>query len=185
MDKNTSEDSLSCKKYRPLHEYTYLQQFIDNVPYIIMIILGAFILSIGLELSIWGWVAAGVFVLYGVVGAFWIIVFVCPYCHYYDSRACPCGYGLIAAKLRSKKDGDRFIEKFKKHIGVIVPLWIIPILVGGITIIFNFYWEMLVLVMAFALNSFIILPLISRKYGCAHCPQRDACLWMGRRGRQK
>jgi hypothetical protein len=183
MDKNTSEDSLSCKKYRPWHEYTNLQQFIDNVPYIIMIILGAFILSIGLELSIWGWVAAGAFVLYGVIGAFWIIVFVCPFCRYYDSRACPCGYGLIAAKLRSKKDGDRFIEKFKKHIGVIVPLWIIPIIIGGITLTYNFYWEMLVLLIAFALNSFIILPLISRKYGCAHCPQRDACPWMGRRGK--
>jgi hypothetical protein len=40
-------------------------------------------------------------------------------------------------------------------------------------------------VIAFALNSFIILPLISRKYGCAHCPQRDECPWMSRGERHK
>jgi len=185
MDKQSFINEISCEKYRPFHEYSYTQQFIDNVPYIVMIILGVIILFFSFEMSMLGWIAAGAFVLYGVVGAFWIIIFVCPYCHYYNQRACPCGYGLIAAKLRVQKDGDLFMKKFKKHIGVIVPLWIIPIIIGGITLTYNFYWEMLILLIAFAVNSFIILPLISRKYGCAHCPQRDECPWMGRRGRQK
>ena len=70
------------------------------------------------------------------------------------------------------------MEKFRKYIPVIIPLWVIPVLFGGVIVIVDFYWEMLVLLIAFATNSFVLLPLISTKYGCAHCPQRDTCPWM-------
>jgi hypothetical protein len=179
MGGDTSKDSISCEKYRPIHEYSHLQEFIDNLPYIIMIVSGAIILFIGLEMSVYGWIALGLFILYGIVGALWIIIFVCPYCHYYNTRTCPCGYGQIAAKLLSKKDGNLFIEKFKKHIPIIVPLWVIPVLAGGIFLILAFSLWMLALIIIFAIDSFIILPLISRRYGCAHCPQKDTCPWMG------
>jgi len=180
---NNKINKIICKKYRPKQEYSHFQEFIDNLPYIIMTFLGAVILLLGLGMSIWGWIASGIYIIYGIVGAFWIIIFVCPYCNYYGTRSCPCGYGQIAEKLRPKKDEDRFMEKFKKHIPVIIPLWFIPIIAGGIFIIINFYWWILVLVILFAINSFIILPLLSRKYGCAHCPQRETCPWMGRRDR--
>lgn len=178
MDGETKDD-ISCKKYRTPHEYSNLQTFIDNLPYIMMVILGAVIFITGLKMSVLGWTAFVLFILYGIVGAFWIIVFVCPYCHYYDTRACPCGYGQIAGKLLPKKDGDLFMEKFKKHIFVLIPLWIIPILAGLLFLISSFSWLMLALIIVFAIDSFIILPLISRRYGCAHCPQKDTCPWMG------
>jgi len=178
---DSDKKDISCEKHQLIHEYSHLQEFIDNLPYMIMIFLGAVIFFVGIATSFWGFVTAGLYILYGVVGAFWIIIFVCPYCHYFDTRLCPCGYGRIAAKLRTRKGDNLFIEKFKKNIPVIVPLWIAPIVAGGTFLILNFSLRMLTLIVLFAINSFIILPLISRKYGCAHCPQRDTCPWMRRK----
>ena len=168
----------SCHKARPEQNYTHVQEIIDNLPYIFMMILGALVFIFGPEASTANWLFAGLYVLYGIAGALWIIIFVCPYCHYYDTRACPCGYGQISAKLCDVRDQSRFIEKFKKHIPVIIPLWIIPMVAGIIFIFQNFSLFLLLLVVLFAIDAFLILPLVSRKYGCAHCPQKDTCPWM-------
>ena len=176
-----AESDISCEKSQDIQEYSHLHELIDNLPYMIMTILGAviFFTSVG---SLWRLITAGLYVLYGIAGAFWIVVFVCPYCHYYDTRLCPCGYGKIAAKLRPKKSDTLFTQKYKRHIPVIVPLWIAPVIAGGISLILNFSLWMLALIVLFAVNSFIVLPLLSRKYGCAHCPQKDKCPWMRQKG---
>jgi hypothetical protein len=93
---------------------------------------------------------------------------------------CPCGYGQISAKLRKVRDQSRFIEKFKKHIPVIVPLWIIPVVAGIIFLFKNFSLSLLLLVVLFAIDAYLVLPLLSRKYGCAHCPQKNTCPWMSK-----
>jgi hypothetical protein len=173
------QDNISCKKYRPEIEYSHLHEIIDNIPYFAMTILGSVILLVALEFSTWGWIFGALFILYGVMGTIWFIVFICPYCHFFDTRACPCGYGQIAAKIRPIRDGERFNEKFKRHIPIIVPLWIIPLLVGGINLFSKFSTWMMILIVIFIINSYVFLPLISRKYGCAHCPQKDTCPWMG------
>ncbi|MGA1793404.1 MAG: hypothetical protein ACMUHM_05590, partial [Thermoplasmatota archaeon] len=100
------------------------------------------------------------------------------YCHFFDTRACPCGYGQIAVGIRQKRDGNRFNEKFKKHIPVIVPLWVIPPVAATIFLITDFSFLILAILVLFCIDSYVILPLISRKYGCAHCPQKDTCPWM-------
>jgi hypothetical protein len=176
--KSNIKDNTKCKKYRPQHQYTHTQEFIDNLPYIIMTILGAIILILGFKFSLLGILAALIFIIYSIIGTFSIIIFVCPYCRYYDTRACPCGYGQIAAKLVPEEPQDRFIEKFRSYIPFIVPIWIIPFIMGLIFLYIEFSWLMLILVIIFILDSFIILPLVSRKYGCAHCPQKDSCPWM-------
>ena len=179
----TNNDSINkafCDNYRPKQEYTHIQELIDNIPYALMAVIGIAIQLIGLGASMWGWGAAGFYLIYSIVGAAWIIIFVCPFCQYYNTRACPCGYGKIAAKLRPKNNEDLFAEKFKKHIPVIVPLWIIPVVSGAAFLIRDFNRLMLFLVAAFIINSFIFLPLLSKKYGCAHCPQKDNCPWMTR-----
>jgi len=175
---NYKEDDISCEKHRPIREYSHTHELIDNLPYMMMILLGAVVLFAGFETSFWKWFLAGLYILYGIGGAFWIIIFVCPYCHFFDTRACPCGYGQIAAKFRSQKDGNLFMEKFKKNIPAIFPLWIVPVVAGVVFLASNFSLWMLGLIVLFAINSFIILPLVSTKYGCAHCPQRDTCPWM-------
>jgi len=169
------------KDYQPLHEYSRAQELVNNLPYVAMTVLGAAIFVVGFENPAWGWIAASAYLTYGVAGALWIIIFLCPYCPRWNTT-CPCGYGRIAAKLREKKDDGHFKEKFKKHIPVIVPLWFIPILFGAGLVVRRFSWPLLVLLVVFALDAFVVLPLFSTKHSCVSCPQRDSCPWMGRKG---
>jgi hypothetical protein len=127
----------------------------------------------------WGGLAAGLYAVYGLTGALWIMYFICPYCHFYDTRLCPCGYGQFAAKLRARQAADDFSRQFRKHIPVIVPLWFAPLIAGGFGLLRHFSWPLAVLLAVFVVNSFAILPLVSRMYGCARCPQKQTCPWMG------
>ena len=163
----------------PSPRITHVQELIDNIPYLIMLALGAAIFWISLGGGVSGGLVAALYVAYGVAGAMWIMAFVCPYCHFHGSRLCPCGYGQLAAKLRAKQDGAGFRGQFRKHIPVIVPLWFVPLIAGGIPLVRHFSWWLLALLLAFMVNSFVILPLVSRMYGCARCPQKDDCPWMG------
>jgi len=163
----------------PVPQVTRTHELLDNLPYVVMLGLGAAIFQTAVAEAAWSWLAAGVYLAYGLAGALWIMLFVCPYCHFYDTRLCPCGYGQIAAKLRAKQDGDRFRTQFRKHIPVIVPLWFVPLIPGGIAIARHFSWPLLALLVAFALDAFLILPLVSRMYGCAQCRQKDTCPWLG------
>jgi len=161
-------------------EYSHAQTLINNLPYLAMIVLGTAVLVVGFGGSVWGPIWGGVYLTYGIAGALWVMIFICPYCRYWDTRACPCGYGRIAAKLRERKAADRFNEKFKKHIPVIVPLWLIPVLTGVPLVVYSFSWLLLVLLVIFTLDAFIVLPVLSVKHGCKGCRQQDTCPWMGR-----
>lgn len=179
MDNHDVNSGRNTNEYAPSQEYSGVQQLVNNLPYVAMAILGAAVFVVGLRNSPGGWLAAGIYVVYAATGVLWVIIFICPYCHYWDTMACPCGYGRMAPKLREKKDGDRFREKFRKHIPVIVPLWFAPVLAGFYIMVRDFSWILLILLIAFAVDAFIILPLFSRKHGCAECPQKEACPWMG------
>ncbi len=152
---------------------------IDNLPYALMILCGGTVFLIAPGGPTWRWSAAIVYAVYGVVGALWIMYFVCPYCHFYDTRLCPCGYGRIAAKLRPRQETGQFARQFRRHIPVIVPLWFLPLIAAGVGLVRDFTWLLLGLTIVFAVNSFLVLPLVSRKYGCKTCPQKDGCPWMG------
>lgn len=166
------------QKAKACPEYTTKQVFIDNLPYMIMTFLGALIFIVGLKTSFWGWLLASLYIVYSIVGAFWIMLFICPYCHYYGTHGCPCGYGLISEKFRLKKDENQFRKKFKRHIPVIYPVWMIPTIASIGFLIQKFSTLVLVLLILFAIDAFIILPLVSRKVGCTNCPQKDQCPWM-------
>jgi uncharacterized membrane protein len=179
MNGKASNNQANCKNHQPLYEYSHTQELVNNIPYIAMAVLGGAIFVVGFENVTWGWIAASAYVIYSVAGAFWIMIFVCPYCERINTRNCPCGYGRIAARLREKKDIDHFKEKFKKHIPVLVPLWFIPVMVGVLFSVRSFSWTLLVLLAVFAVDAFIILPLFSKKHSCTECPQKDSCPWMG------
>ena len=162
-----------------MKEYTRTDTLVANVPYMLVILLGAMIIAFGFSFSFWAWVSAGGFILYGIVGTVWIMILVCPYCVFYATRSCPCGYGVISAKLVKKGNRNCFSEKFKRHIPVIIPLWITPVVCGSIILYKGFSWTIAVLLTAFCVNSYIILPVLSRKHSCCECPQKDDCPWMG------
>ena len=178
MNNAKPSDNISDQTMR---QYSPAQELINNIPYIIMTILGAVIFIAAFDNLVLAWLTAGAYFVYGIAGAFWIMVFVCPYCKYWNTRSCPCGYGRIAAKFRIKSTVDCFNEKFKKHIPVIVPLWFIPILAGGPVLISRFSWSLLGLLIIFSLDAFVVLPLVSIQHGCKECPQKTTCPWMKRK----
>jgi hypothetical protein len=158
--------------------YTAGQALLHNLPYIAMTVLGAAVLFRSFQGSVWAYGTGAGYVVYGALGALWIMVFVCPFCRFWDTDACPCGYGKIAARIRKRQSEDRFSEKFKKHIPVIVPLWFLPLFAAAPALIRGFTWAFVVLVVAFMVDAFVILPLLSTQHGCRDCPQRQTCPWM-------
>ena len=161
-----------------MREYSNAETAVANIPYVLMVLLGALTIAYAFSFSFYSLIGAGGYLAYGLLGAIWIMVFVCPYCHYYSTNSCPCGYGTISARIVKKGDQDCFAEKFKRHIPVIVPLWLIPVACGGIGLWLSFSWWLIALLSVFILESFVILPIVSKKHGCVECPQRDQCPWM-------
>ena len=183
MSTEAATDGAEAEHREGVREYSPVQELTHNIPYMTMTALGAAILVVGSGIAAWGLIAGGAFLAYGAAGALWLMVFVCPYCRYWNSRACPCGYGRIAARFRAKEPVECFNEKFKKHIPVIVPLWFIPVLAGVPLLIRSFSWLLVALLVIFAFDAFVVLPLVSTKHGCKECPQRDSCPWMARKGK--
>jgi hypothetical protein len=159
-----------------MREYTNAQTLVANIPYAGMVLLGTATIACGYGFS--AGALAGAYLAYGILGAIWIMIFVCPYCGYYATRGCPCGYAMLSARIVAKGNRTCFAEKFRRHIPVIVPLWLIPALCGGIAAWRAFSWWRVGLVAAFAVESWIILPLVSKKHGCVDCPQKASCPWM-------
>lgn len=162
----------------PAPTYTGVQAFVHNLPYILMTVLGAALLFLSFRGSAWAPVTAAVYLLYGLIGALWIMVFVCPFCRFWGTDSCPCGYGRIAARIRDRQPGDRFGENFKKHIPVIVPLWFLPLVPVVPALVKGFTWALVILAAAFVADAFVILPRFSTQHGCRECPQREGCPWM-------
>lgn len=159
-------------------EYSPLQTLVANLPYAAMIGIGAALIARAYGPSAWAWVGAGAYLVYGIAGALWIMTFVCPYCHYYATRGCPCGYGTLAARLVGQGTTECFARKFKRHIPVIVPLWLIPVGCGAWGLSRGYSHGLVALLATFVLTSYVLLPLTSRKHGCRDCPQKDGCPWM-------
>lgn len=185
MNEDASSNGNEINEGSPIEEYSYFQQIVSNLPYVAMTLLGGAIFVLGFVNPVWGWVCAIAYVIYSVAGAFWIIIFVCPFCERHGTMCCPCGYGRVAARLREKNDVSLFGGKFKRHIPVIVPLWFIPVLAGVVIAVLSFSWLMVILLVAFALVSFVFLPLFSKRHSCTNCPQKDSCPWMGSKADEK
>ena len=161
--------------------YSTLHTVLSNVPYALVLLLGAAILVVGFPGRAWTWPAAIGFVLYGAAGTFWLIFALCPHCPSYGQRSCPCGYGIIAARLRPKGDAAHFSRRFRQTIPPIVPLWFIPVIVAAIALVKAFALPLAILTGVFAINAFVLLPWLSRGHGCKACPQRDQCPWWTRK----
>lgn len=159
-------------------EYSPLSTVVENLPYAVMVLLGALVIAVALRPSLLTWIATSAYVAYGILGSLWIILFLCPHCPSFGERSCPCGYGTIAARLRPRGDPGLFAAKFRRHIPVIVPLWIIPLAAGVVPMFNSLSWLLAILLALFVLDGFLILPALSKGHGCKQCPQREACPWM-------
>jgi len=159
-------------------EYTTWEVVTANIPYLVMTILGSVIFAVGWKGPVSNWILAGVYFLYGIAGAFLVMLFICPFCAHHDTNSCPCGYGRIAGNLRKKQELECFDRKFKTYIPMIVPLWFLPLIGGGYIVLQQFSWWYAAMLMVFVIDAFVILPLVSTRHSCKECPQRDPCPWM-------
>jgi len=164
-----------------MREYSRRQVFIANLPYAVMVLAGA--ATIVSVCGTGGRSTAGAvaYLLYGIGGALWVMLFICPFCAYYGTRGCPCGYGVVSSRIAPRGDRVCFSEKFKRHIPVIVPLWFIPAVCGVLGLVRSPSPVSTILLIIFILDGFVVLPLVSRRHSCAECPQGSDCPWMGKK----
>jgi hypothetical protein len=157
---------------------------VENIPYAAMVLIGSAIFLLGFGFTFAGWLSAALYATYGVIGTLWIIVFVCPYCPNFGS-ACFSGHGEISAMFMQKKDQHKFASEFKKNIPVIIPIYAIPMLAGIAFFGLSLSYLVLLCAIVFAVNSYALAPLVSKKFACSKCSVKDECPWMGNSAAKK
>jgi hypothetical protein len=145
---------------------------LDNIPTIILFALGFVIIY---QISTIGAIFFGFYALFSIV---WFWAKICPFCHHYNTLACPCGYGAISSKLFKKRDDKSFKKVFKQNIGIVFPNWFIPFGIAVYLLVIRFSKEILILTIAFSLIGFIVIPLISKLVACKNCEIKEDCPWM-------
>ena len=145
---------------------------LDNLPTLLLTILGALLIY---QITLIG--AIG-YVIYSLLSIVWFWAKICPFCHHYNTYACPCGYGVISAKLFSKREDKSFKKVFKQNIGVVFPNWFIPLIIAIYLLLVQYTQNVLILAIAFSLTGFVIIPLISKLVGCKNCEIKEDCPWM-------
>ena len=145
---------------------------LDNIPTVILFILGFLIIN---KLSTISAIIFGFYALFSVV---WFWAKICPYCHHFNTLACPCGYGVVSSKLFKKGTGKSFKKVFRRNIGIQFPNWFVPLAFAVYLISTDYTKEILVLTISFVLIGFVIIPVISKLVGCKNCEVKEDCPWM-------
>ena len=142
----------------------------DNGPTILLFILGAALLW-----PLW-WPYAVLFLVYCVASIvlFWAVI--CPYCHHFATNACPCGYGKVAPRFFGRKSSGDFGKTFRRNIAIMFPVWFVPLIGGAYLLLTAFSWPVAVLLAAFCIDGFAVIPGISIFVGCKGCETKD-CPW--------
>jgi hypothetical protein len=166
--KNNNDLSLPCHS-RKIPLWLVL---LDNIPTVILFILGFLIIN---QLSTIDAIVFGFYALFSIV---WFWAKICPYCHHYDTLACPCGYGAISPKLFKKGTDKSFKKAFRRNIGIQFPNWFVPLAVAIYLVITRYTKEIMILTISFVLIGFVIIPLISKLVACKNCDIKDDCPWM-------
>jgi hypothetical protein len=145
---------------------------LDNIPTSFLFLLGFLIIY---QISLF---AAIVFIIYALVSVVWFWAKICPYCHHYNTYACPCGYGIISARFFKKKENKSFRKVFRKNIAIQFPNWFVPLAVAIFLILTSYSKTILFLAITFIIVGFIIIPGISKLVGCKNCEVKEDCPWM-------
>jgi len=107
---------------------------------------------------------------------FW--AFICRFCRHFGTRTCPCGYGGMAARFFSRKEGGNFRKVFRKNIAIVYPCWFIPLGTGIYLCYARFSRGLLMTFVAFVIVGFVMIPAISKFVGCKGCDLKEQCPWM-------
>jgi hypothetical protein len=145
---------------------------LDNIPTLVLFILGFLIINQFSTLM------AILFGFYTLISLIWFWARICPYCHHYNTHACPCGYGAISSKIFKKRTDKSFKKVFKRNIGIVFPNWFIPLGFAIYLITTSFTNEIFILTISFIIIGFFIIPIISKLVGCKNCDIKEDCPWM-------
>lgn len=168
VDNDNDKNSVPCHS-RKIPLWLVL---LDNIPTMLLLVLGFLII---LQHTLPGAVIYGV---YAVVSIVWFWAFICPYCHHYGTFACPCGYGIISAKLFRKKEDKSFRKVFRRNIIIQYPNWFVPLAFAVYLILTSYSGEILIFTIAFVTIGFLVIPIISKLVGCRNCEIKEDCPWM-------
>lgn len=157
----------SCTKSIPLWLV-----LLDNIPTLGMYTLGTWILVYLSDLS------ALIYAIYSVSGIIWFWGRICPYCHHFNTRACPCGYGLLSAQFFKAREGKSFRKIFRQNIIFLFPGWFVPPLVAVSLLFLEYQSSLLFLTIIFSIIAFFLIPVVSKQVGCKNCEIRADCPWM-------
>jgi len=168
LEKNSIDLTLPCHS----SEIPLWLVLLDNIPTIILFTLGFLIIN---KVSTISAIIFGSYALFSVV---WFWAKICPYCHHYNSLACPCGYGVVSSKLFKKGTGKSFKKVFRRNISIQFPNWFVPLAFAVYLISSSYTKEILIMTIFFVLIGFIIIPVVSKLVGCKNCEIREDCPWM-------
>ncbi len=115
------------------------------------------------------------YILYCLFSTLWFMKFICAYCPHYGKEKCPSSYSKIAAKLFKKGNPAEFNTMFRTHIGIVFPSWIIPVIAAIYLLLYEFSILILFLLITFVVVGFVILPVMTKKYGCENCDLKENC----------
>jgi len=146
---------------------------VHNLPEYVMYLLGFIIVYLLGLIYLVG------FLIYFIFSKLWFLKFICTNCPHYDGVKCPSGHAKVASRLFKKGDFSKFQIMFRRHIAVVFPMWFIPVIAGIYILLKDFSLLAVFLLLVFIIDGFIILPIISKKFGCNECELRDRCPWMG------
>lgn len=146
--------------------------FSDNAPTAAMFALGTILM--------WriGWVFGTAYLAYCLLAvvAFWGRI--CPVCHHFGTRACPCGYGVVSPLLFRRRTGREFRRVFRTNIVIMFPCFFVPPVAGAVLVWQGSARSVVVVLVAFCVMAFVAIPLISKLVGCRGCAIKDQCPWM-------
>ena len=154
------------------------RKLVHNLPYILTIALGGWLTLHSVGYGTWGFIFLSSYLFYSVVATLCFIYFLCGYCGSFGPGRCPSGFGFIASKLRRRGRGGSFGKRFRMHMPVVIPIWVIPVVIALYCLLMDFSVPVILILTVFVFNSFLVLPILSRKKGCSGCSQRNDCPWM-------
>lgn len=119
-------------------------------------------------------------VLYIIItlsGMIWFMAKICPHCKAFGTAYCPSGYGRLSNSIFKRPKKIDFRRAFKTNIIAVAVQWFIPFFAGIYCLYISYDLMLLLTFILFIIVAFLWLPFVSRKKGCANCPQRNGCAW--------
>lgn len=118
------------------------------------------------------WLLAVIYLAYSLLSNVWYMAYVCPYCAHYGLGTCRAGFHLLSGGRFKPRPGHSFAAQFRRNVAVMIPGWFVPPFVAIYLLLRAFSWPLLVMLIAFCLIGFVILPKDAQRH-CQECEMVD------------